>query len=222
MDIKVIITGATGLVGEGVLFECLDHADVKEVLIVGRKPYTGKKHEKLKECIVADFFNLESFYEQLSGYDACLYCAGVSSRGMNEQDYSRVTFDTPMHFANTLLKLNPDMVFSHVSGGHSDSSENGKIMWARVKGRTENALLRLPFKAVYNFRPGFMKPTNGQKNIKSYYKIISSMYPVLRLLLPAQVCTMQEVGLAMINSVIKGYTKHILEIADIKRLAQSR
>lgn len=219
MEFKVIITGATGLVGEGVLFECLDHPSVKEILIVGRKPYAGKKHDKLKECIVPDFFNLDNFSEQLSGYDAAFYCAGVSSRGMTEASYSRITLDTTLHFAQTLLNLNPEMVFSHVSGAHSDSTEQGSIMWARVKGKIENALLRMPFKAAYNFRPGFMKPTNGQKNVKSYYKIISRMYPVLRLLLPRQVCTMQEVGLAMINSVVKGYPKKTLEIADIKSLA---
>lgn len=219
MEIKVIITGATGLVGEGVLFECLDHPAVKEILIVGRKSYAGKKHAKLKECIVPDFFNLDDFSEQLSGYDAVFYCAGVSSRGMTETDYSRITLDTTLHFAQTILKLNPELIFSHVSGAHSDSTEQGSIMWARVNGKIENALLRMPFKGAYNFRPGFMKPTNGQKNVKSYYKIISRMYPVLRLLLPRQVCTMQEVGLAMINSVIKGYPKKTLEIADIKLLA---
>jgi uncharacterized protein YbjT (DUF2867 family) len=219
MEINVIITGATGLVGEGVLFECLAHPAVKQVLIVTRKPY-NLTHPKLKICIVSDFFRLDEVSDQLTGYDACFYCAGISSRGMSEADYSHITYDTALHFANTLAKLTPKMVFSHVSGSHTDGSENGKIMWARVKGKTENALMKLPFKKVYNFRPGFMKPTTGQKNVKGYYKVISWLSPLLKLIFPGQVSTMQEVGMAMINSVLKGYPKPILEIKDIKALAK--
>jgi uncharacterized protein YbjT (DUF2867 family) len=220
MEIKVILTGATGLVGEGVLLECLAHPAVKQVLIVNRKP-TSIKHPKLKECIVPDFLKLEEVEDQLKGYDACFYCAGISSNGMNEADYSHITYDIPLHFAETLVKLNPGMVFSHISGGHTDGSETGKIMWARVKGRAENALMRLPFKRVYNFRPGLMKPTEGQKNVKGYYKVLSWMYPVLHLIFPKQSSTMREVGLAMINSVLTGYGKPILEVADIKLLAEA-
>nr|WP_068889624.1 NAD-dependent epimerase/dehydratase family protein [Pedobacter panaciterrae] len=219
MEIKVIITGATGMVGEGVLLECLLHPQVKEVLVISRKPYSGQKHPKLKECIVPDFFNIDSIENQLTGYDACFYCAGISSRGMNEADYSYITYDTTLHFANKLATLNPEMVFSHISGSHTDSSEKGSVMWARVKGKAENALMKLPFKKVYNFRPGFMKPTEGQVNIKGYYKIIASLYPLLRLLMPGLVSTLKEVGLAMINSVLKGYSKSVLEIKDIKILA---
>jgi len=220
MDIKVIITGATGLVGEGVLLECLNHPAVKEVLIVNRKP-AGIKHTKLKECIVTDFFKLENFTEQLSGYNACFYCAGISSNGVKESDYSYITYDTTLHFANKLLMLNPKMVFSHISGSHTDSSEKGKVMWARIKGKTENALMQLPFKMVYNFRPGFMKPIAGQKNVKSYYIIIDKLFPVLNFLMPNQSITMSELGLAMINSVIHGYPKQILEIKDIQLLAKA-
>ncbi|MBN2350010.1 MAG: NAD-dependent epimerase/dehydratase family protein [Bacteroidales bacterium] len=219
MDLKVIITGATGFVGEGVLFECLKHPDIKEVLMVNRRHYE-LKHPKLKECIVPDFLKLEECTKQLTGYNACFYCAGISSRGMNEAEYSFITRDITLHFANTLVKLNPDMVFSFVSGSLTDSSEKGKMMWARVKGKTENALKKLPFKQEYNFRPGFMKPTEGQKNVKSFYKFIGSIYPVLKVLFPNQVSTMREVGLAMINSVLKGYPKQILEIKDIKILAK--
>jgi uncharacterized protein YbjT (DUF2867 family) len=218
MNIKVILTGATGMVGEGVLLECLDHPAVTTVLIVNRRP-SGRQHPKLKECIVPDFFNLSAVTDQLTGYDACLYCAGVSSLGMKEQEYSRITYDTTLYFAGELVRLNPNMVFSYISGTATDSSEKGKIMWARVKGRIENALIRLPFKGVYNFRPGFMRPTPGQENIKGYYKVIGGLYPVLRRLFPNQVSTMREVGLAMINSVLYGYLKQILEVRDIKLLA---
>ena len=220
MGIKIIITGATGMVGEGVLIECLDHPDVKEVLMVNRRIFPFK-HPKLKECIVPDFLNLDEFTGQLTGYDACFFCAGVSSRGMKESEYSHITYDTTIYFAKKILDLNPNMVFDYISGSLTDSSEKGSIMWARVKGKTENALLKMPFKKVYNFRPGFMKPTEEQHNIKSYYKVIGSLYPVLKVLFPNQVSTMSEVGLAMINSVLKGYSKQILEIKDIKSLAKA-
>lgn len=220
MEIKVIITGATGLVGEGVLLTCLEHPDVKQVLAVLRRP-SGLEHPKLKECIVSDFFNLEGIQDQLKGYDACFYCAGISSAGMDEATYSKITYDTTLYFATKLVSLNPDMIFSHISGSHTDSSEKGKIMWARVKGKTENSLLKLPFKKVYNFRPAFMKPAPGQKNIKTYFKVILWFLPLLKLLFPGQIITMKEVGLAMINSVLKGYSKQILEVEDIKLLAKA-
>src|SRR5579871_2321661 len=212
--LAVIITGATGMVGEGVLLECLEHPAVERVLLVSRKPY-GANHPKLTECIVPDFLELDQFRSRLTGYDACFYCAGVSSRGMGEAEYTRITYDLTIHLAETLALLNPQMVFDYISGALTDSSEKGRVMWARVKGKTENALARMAFRKVYNFRPGFMKPTPGQKNIKSYYKLIGWLYPVLRVLAPNQVSTMRDVGRAMINSVLKGYPKQILEIKDI-------
>ena len=218
--LKVIITGATGMVGEGVLLECLEHPAIEQVLMVNRRPYDAK-HPKLKECIVPDFLNLDGFSNQLTGYDACFYCAGVSSRGMGEPEYSHITYDITIHFAQTLASLNPQMIFNYVSGTLTDSSEKGSIMWARVKGKTENALMRAGFKSVYNFRPGFIRPAPGQRNIKSYYKAIGWVYPLLHTLLPNQVSTMREVGLAMINSVLKGYPKQVLEIRDINSLARS-
>lgn len=220
MEIKVIITGATGLVGEGVLFECLNHPAVKQVLMVNRKSYP-LTHPKLKECIVPDFMKLDNFTEQLSGYDACFYCAGISSLGMKEDDYHRITYDVTMHFAQKLVQLNPKMVFDFISGAQTDNSEKGKVMWARVKGKTENALMRMPFKKEYNFRPGLMKPSAGQKNIRGYYKIISALYPLLAFLFPNHANTLSELGLAMVNSVLKGYNKQILEIKDISILAKS-
>ncbi|MEJ0055932.1 MAG: NAD-dependent epimerase/dehydratase family protein [Bacteroidota bacterium] len=219
MELKIILTGATGMVGEGVLLECLEHPDVNEVLMINRRPI-NLKHPKLKECIVPDFFYIEEFKDQLKGYDACFFCAGISSAGMGEQEYTRITYETTMHFANVLAGINPTIIFNFVSGAHTDSSEKGRIMWARVKGKTENALMRLPFKRVYNFRPGFMKPTPGQKNIKGYYKVIGSFYPFLLMVFPNNVSTMKEVGLSMINSVRKGYSKQVLEIKDIKVLAK--
>jgi NAD dependent epimerase/dehydratase family len=218
--LKIIITGATGMVGEGVLLECLEHPAIEQVLIVNRKPY-GVKHPKLKECIAPDFLDLDGVSIQLTGYDACFYCAGVSSAGMSESEYSRITYDITTHFARTLASLNPEMIFIYVSGSLTDSSEKGRVMWARVKGKTENALMRSGFRKVYNFRPGFMKPTPGQQNVKWYYKFIGWLYPLLRLLLPNQVSTMRDVGLAMINSVLKDYPKQVLEIKDINELAKA-
>jgi uncharacterized protein YbjT (DUF2867 family) len=215
---KVIITGATGMVGEGVLFECLEHPAVEQVLIVNRRPYR-ETHPKLKQCVIPDFLDLDGFTSQLTGYDACFYCAGISSRGMTESEYRHVTYDVTMHFAGKLASLNPQMIFGYVSGALTDSSEKGRIMWARVKGKTENALMRSAFRKVYNFRPGFMKAMPGQQNIKPYYGAIGWLYPVLRLVFPNHVSTMRDVGLAMINSVLKGYPKQILEIKDINSLA---
>jgi uncharacterized protein YbjT (DUF2867 family) len=218
--IKVILTGATGMVGEGVLLECLEHPAVEKVLMVNRRPYP-LQHPRLAECIVPDFLKPDEFTAQLSGYDACFYCAGVSSAGMNEGQYTRITYDTTIHFAEKLASLNPQMIFTFVTGTGTDSSEKGRIMWARVKGKTENALMRCGFRKVYSFRPGLMQPTPGQKNIKWYFKALGWLYPVLRVVLPNQVSTMHDVGVAMINCVLKGYPKPILEIRDINALGNA-
>jgi NAD dependent epimerase/dehydratase family len=217
---RVIITGATGMVGEGVMLECLKHPAVEQVLMVNRKHFS-LEHPKLKECVVPDFLDLDRFSAELTGYGACFYCAGVSSAGMNEADYSLITYDVTIHFAEKLASLNSQMIFDYVSGSLTDSSEKGRVMWARVKGKTENALMRLPFKRVYNFRPGLMRPTPGQKNIKWYLKALGGLYPLLRMILPNQVSTMRDVGIAMINSVLKGYPKQALEIRDINSLAKT-
>jgi uncharacterized protein YbjT (DUF2867 family) len=219
MKIKVIITGVTGMVGEGVMLHCLDNPEVAEILIVNRKPYP-KQHPKLKELLVPDFFDLNGVTDQLVGYDACFFCAGVSSVGMKEPEYTHVTYDLTLHFAEALAKLNKDMVFTYVSGAHTDNSEKGSSMWARVKGRTENALIRLPFKKAYNFRPGFMKPVDGQVSMKTFYKFIAPLYPLLNWIIPKQLLTLHVVGQAMINAVVKGYPKSVLEIEDIKALSK--
>jgi len=213
---KVIVTGATGMVGEGVLLECLANDAVEKVLSVARKP-CGHTHAKLEECIVPDFRDLKAVEPQLTGYDACFYCAGVSSVGMSEADYTVVTYDTPLAFATTLARLNPDMVLVHVSGARTDGSEKGKVMWARVKGKAENALMRLGFRAVYNFRPGLMKPVPGQKNLKRSYRMMLPLVPVMGLFFKA--LTLNEVGKAMIRCVLSGAPKHVLEIADIEALS---
>lgn len=213
---KVIITGATGMVGEGVLLECLQNPSVSKVLMVNRK-HSSLKHAKLEELIIPDFMKLENHDAALSGYDACFYCAGVSSIGMSEEKYSYIIYDTTLHFAEKLAELNPGMVFTFVTGMYTDSSEQGKVMWARVKGKTENALMRLPFRGEYNFRPGVMKPFKEQKNVKSIFKPIIALIAFLS---PKKTLTLKQVGQAMINSVRKGYPKHVLEIADIKELAK--
>lgn len=204
------------MVGEGVLLECLENKNVTEVLIVNRKHYE-LTHAKLKELLVRDFMQLENFTEQLKGYDACFYCAGISSVGMKEEQYSFITYDTTIAFAEKLLQLNPDLVFNFVSGNRTDSSENGKVMWARVKGRTENALIKLFGKNQYNFRPAIMKATKGQVNVKTIYKILG---PLIAPFFPQKTLTLKQVGLAMINAVLKGYPKQILEVDDIEELAK--
>ncbi|KAA5534618.1 NAD-dependent epimerase/dehydratase family protein [Taibaiella lutea] len=213
---KVIITGATGMVGEGVLFECLENPKVKEVLIVSRKHY-DLNNPKLKELLVPDFSHLEIFSENLKGYDACFYCAGISSVGIKEAEFSRITYDTTLAFAKQLLQLNPNMVFNFISGNRTDSSEKGKVMWARVKGKTENALMKLPFKSQFNFRPALMKATKGQVNVKRIYKILA---PLIAPFFPQKTLTLKQVGQAMINSVLIGYPKQVLEINDIEQLAK--
>ena len=218
MKIRVIITGATGMVGEGVLHECLLHEAVENILVINRKT-CGAKHPKLKEIIHADFFDLSSIENQLKGYNACFFCLGVSSIGMKEQEYYRLTYVLTMNVAGMLASQNNDMIFCYISGASTDSSEKGRIMWARVKGKTENDLMKLPFKQVYNFRPGYMQPTKGLKNTLRFYKYVSWLYPVLRLLLPKSVSTLRELGLAMIQVTLKGYSKHILEVKDILALA---
>jgi len=215
-SIKIILTGATGMVGEGVLLECLENPNISEVLSVSRKP-SGKTHAKLKEYLVPDFLVIDFNDENLKGYDACFFCAGISSVGMNEEDYTKITYDTTLHFAKVLLNLNPEMVFNYVSGAHTDKTESGKLMWARVKGKTENDLKKLGFKDAYNFRPGFMKPVDGQVNVKWFFKPVIWLFPIL---LPSKSLTLHEVGRAMINAVQKGYSTSILEIQDIKNLAK--
>ncbi|MRG45850.1 NAD-dependent epimerase/dehydratase family protein [Chitinophaga sp. SYP-B3965] len=217
---NVIITGSTGMVGEGVLHECLQNPDISAVLLINRKPL-GVKHPKLKEIIHGDFFELSSIESELRGYDACYFCLGVSAIGMNEADYYKMTYTLTLYMAQILSKANPEMIFCYVSGSGTDSSEKGRVMWARVKGKTENDLMNLPFKKVYAFRPGYMQPTKGLKNVKKYYHYMSWMYPFARAVFPSFVSTLKELGQAMIEVTKNGYSKKVLEVKDIVKLAKS-
>lgn len=207
------------MVGEGVLHECLLHPQVERVLIINRRP-SGKSHPKLKEIVHTDFYNLSSIEDQLSGYDACFFCLGISSLGVSKEDYFKQTYTLTMHVGETLSRLNPQMTFCYVSGAGTDSSEEGRLHWARVKGKTENDLMRLPFKQVYAMRPGFMKPTEGLSNTLSLYKYINWMFPIGRRLFPNTFCTLKEVGLAMITLVLQGYPKKVIDVKDIVTLAR--
>lgn len=219
MKIKAILTGATGMVGEGVLHECLQHDDVEEVLVAGRKS-CGVSHPKLKEIIHPDFYFIASIEKQLAGYNACFFCLGVSSIGMKEDEFYKPTYLLTMNFATTLVNRNPGMVFCYVSGAGTDSTEKGRIMWARVKGKTENDLMKLPFKNVYNFRPGIIKPTKELKNTLRFYKYFGWLLPVIRFVAPKYITTLKELGVAMINAASKGYEKQILEVKDILILSK--
>jgi nucleoside-diphosphate-sugar epimerase len=214
MVLRAIVTGSTGMVGEGVLHECLKHDDVDSVLVVNRKP-CGVEHSKLKEIIHKDFCDLSSIEEQLAGCNACYYCAGVSSVGKTEIEYKHITYDLTMSFAKTIIKLNPEMTFCYISGVGTDSTESGRSMWARVKGKTENDLIKLGFKSAYAFRPGYIQPTKGLKNTYKAYKIFAPFYPLWKIIFPKYVSTLEEIGLAMINSTLYGSSKQILECRDI-------
>jgi uncharacterized protein YbjT (DUF2867 family) len=224
MKLKVVITGATGMVGKGVLLECLDSENIDSVLLINRRSI-DIKHKKLKEIVHQDFYDLSSIEDQLKGYDACFFCLGISAYRMSEEDYSKITYDLTLHFANTLLNLNPEMTFCYVSGQGTDSTEKSRMMWANVKGKTENALLRLPFKKAYMFRPGFIQPMRGIKSsTKMYntmYTLIKPLMPVLKLLFPKSITNTDRVGKAMINSVTIGYDKTHLDNQDINKLAES-
>ncbi len=211
---KVIVTGVTGHVGEGVLLECLQNPAVEKVLAVSRRG-SGRSHAKLAELLVPDFTRLGAVEEQLKGYDACFYCAGVSSVGKTEDEYTRATYETPLRFVEALARLNPQLVVCHVTGRSTDGTEQGKVMWARVKGRAENALARLPLKSVHNFRPGLMTPMPGQVHVRFLYRLLAPLLtPFMNTL------TMHEVGLAMIHCVQRAGVKQTLEIDDIRAAAR--
>jgi uncharacterized protein YbjT (DUF2867 family) len=219
MKIKAIITGSTGMVGEGVLHECLQHPDVESVLAINRRP-CNVRHPKLKEVLHQDFSDFSGLEKELAGYNAGFFCMGVSSIGMSEATYRHLTYDLTMALANTLSKLNPDMTICYVSGMGTDSSEKGSSMWARVKGKTENDLIKLPFKQAYMFRPAFIRPTKGLKNTYRMYRMFDPLFPLIKVLFPNYILTLKEIGTAMINSVNHGPDKHVLEVKDIAMLAR--
>jgi uncharacterized protein YbjT (DUF2867 family) len=217
--LRAIITGATGMVGEGVLHECLHHPNVEAVLVIGRKS-CGVAHPKLTEILHSDFSDISAIVDKLAGYNACFFCAGVSSLGLSEEEYTKLTHTLTLGFATQLSAVAPKMTFCYVSGAGTDSSEQGKTMWARVKGKTENDLMKLPFEQTLAFRPGFMHPTPGLKNTLPMYKYLSWLFPVIQLFFSSHVSTLREVGIAMINAALYGSEKRVLEVRDIIAVAK--
>jgi uncharacterized protein YbjT (DUF2867 family) len=219
--VKVILFGATGMVGQGVLRECLLGNDVDNVVAIGRST-AGQQHAKLQEIVRADLFDLSPIENRLSGFDACFFCLGVSAAGMSEQDYRRVTYDLTISVAKTLVRLNPTMIFIYVSGAGTDSTERSRMMWARVKGKTENDLLKMPFRAAYMFRPGYIQPLHGIRTKTRWYgalyAVMGPLYPLWKRLLPKYVTTTECVGRAMLNVVRHGAPKRFLENQDINGL----
>lgn len=218
---NVLLLGATGMVGQGVLRECLLASDVQRITTLGRTA-TGRHHARLEELVHANLFDLESIESRLTGYNACFFCLGVSSAGMSEQQYTVVTHDLTLSVARTLARLNPGMTFVYVSGMGTYDSEHGRTMWARVKGRTENALLRLPFTAAYMFRPGAILPMHGVRSKTALYRaayvVFTPLYPLLKRLAPNAVTTSEQVGRAMLQVARHGYPNPLLEAADINAL----
>ena len=213
--LRVILTGATGMVGEGVLHECLNAPEVQLVLLLNRKP-SGITHPKLKEIIHADLFDLSAIEGQLIGYNACFFCLGISSVGVSKEEYYRITYELTMKVATTLSRLNADMTFCYISGAGTNSSEKGGSNWSRVKGKTENDLKLLQFKQVYNFRPGMLETTPGLKNTLKLYKYISWLIPIMKVIYPKGVGSLKELGQGMIRATVYGYPKQTLEVKDIR------
>ena len=215
---KVILFGATGMVGQGVLRECLLDPDVESVLAVGRSP-PGQRHDKLRELMHDNFLDFSGLESQLAGYDGCFFCLGVSSVGMNEERYRHLTHDITMAAATTLARLNPGMVFIYVTGRGTDSTEQGPQMWARVKGKTENDLLKLPFKAAYMFRPAGIQPLHGVRSrtawVQAIYVVTSPLLSLLNRTSPKFMTTTEQVGRAMIKVARDGYPRPVLESEDI-------
>jgi uncharacterized protein YbjT (DUF2867 family) len=219
---KVVVFGATGMVGQGVLRECLLDPDVESVLAIGRTA-SGQAQAKVRDRVIADLTNLSPLERELSGYGACFFCLGVSAAGMSEADYRRVTYDLTMSAARVLVRASPGMTFIYVSGAGTDSTGRSRSMWARVKGETENALLELPFRASYMFRPGFIQPLHGivskTRLYRAIYAVVGPLYPVLNALLPDYVTTTERVGRAMLTVAKRGAPKALLENRDINALA---
>lgn len=220
---KVIITGATGMVGKGVLLECLRNKAVESVLVINRKT-VGIKHPKLKEIIHSDFFDLSSINEEFLGYDACFFCLGISAFRQSEAAYTRITYDLTMNFAQELLKFNIDMTFIYVSGTGTDSTEKGRTMWARVKGKTENDIFKLGFQNAYAFRPAYIKPeANAPSSTPVYrvlYSVLGVLHPIIELIIPKYTTTTTQIGKAMIEVVKNGFAKKHVESADIIQLSK--
>jgi uncharacterized protein YbjT (DUF2867 family) len=218
---NVLILGATGMVGQGVLRECLRDDGVQRVVTLGRTR-TGQAHPKLREIVHGDLLHLSAVEDQLRDLDACFYCLGASAAGLSEDDYSGINYEITLAVAGTLVRLDPGMTFVYVSGTGTDSTERGRVMWARVKGRTENALLRLPFKAAYMLRPGLIIPMYGVKSktrlYRVFYTVLGPLLPALKALFPRSVITTEHLGKVMLRLARSGYSKQVLETADLAAL----
>jgi len=207
------------MVGEGVLHECLLSTDVDEVLVVTRRP-AGLVHPKLSEYLLNDFFDFSAVGTVFDDFDACFFCLGVSSVGMKKEVYEKMTYGLTVGFAKALANSSPGVTFCYISGAGTDSTEKGRLHWARVKGKTENELQRLGFRQTFLFRPGILKPTKGLKNALGFYKWMGWLLPVMEILLPNSICSLTQLGQAMIHVVARGYQKNILEVKDIKKLSE--
>jgi uncharacterized protein YbjT (DUF2867 family) len=218
---NVLLFGATGMVGQGVLRECLLGPEVEKVVTIGRSA-TGQQHPKLREIVHTDLLDYSAIESELMGFDACFFCLGVSAAGLTEEQYRRVTYDITLAAAQTLVRLNPGMTFIYVSGSGTDSTERGRVMWARVKGATENALLRLPFKAATMFRPAGIQPLHGIKSktklYRVFYAVTGPIFPLLKALFPKYVTTTEHLGRAMIKVAKQGAPKAVLEAGDINQI----
>ena len=221
---KVILTGATGMVGKGVMLECLDHEAIDKVLVIGRNSIK-MEHPKLKELVHKDFTDYSGVKDQLSGYDACFFCLGISAAGLSEDQYTKITYDYTLLLAKTLFKNNPQMTFNYVSGQGTDSTKQGRMMWARVKGKTENDLLNMGFKQAFMFRPGAIIPLRGIKSRTKSYQFIYDYFMWLvkgiKAISPNSVVNTTQIGLAMINAMLKGYDKNVLKPKDILILSKN-
>jgi uncharacterized protein YbjT (DUF2867 family) len=218
---NVILFGATGMVGQGILRECLLDSDVQQILSVVRAP-SGQQHAKLRELLHTDFFDYSTIESQLTGFDACFFALGVSSAGMDEAKYKHLTYDLTLAAASTLARLNPQMTFLYISGAGTDSTERGRSMWARVKGKTENDLLKLPFRAAYMFRPGVIQPLHGIRSktrlYQTFYTILNPILPLLKSAFPQYITTTEQLGRAMLRVAKQGFPEPILESKDINTL----
>jgi len=219
---KVAIFGATGMIGAGALLECLDDSRVQSVLVVGRRS-SGVHHPKVREILHTDFFNYEPLQHHFAECDACFFCLGVSAATMSEAAYHHLTYDLTLTAAQSMVAAGSDLTFCYVSGAGTDSTERSRIMWARVKGKTENALLRMPFKAAYMLRPAFIQPLRGVQSgtrlYRSLYTVLGPLYPVLHRLLPRHTTTTVNVGRALIHLAAEGYSRQMVSTADINRIA---
>jgi len=220
--LNVIITDSTGMVGEGILYECLRNENIEKILVINRKS-CGYSHPKLTEIIHDNFSDISSLSDKIKGYNACYFCLGTTSMGKSETEYTKLTYDLTINFATTISQNNSDMTFCYISGAGTDTSEKGRVMWARVKGKTENDLIKLPFKQVYNFRPAGIEPFLPLKASQTYYKTYKYfgwIFSIIKVIKPDYVVKLKDIAAAMIKVSTSGYSKNNIEVKDIKILAK--